>query len=97
MKRFRYAFTARVAVAAFAVVLAVGLAGGQTYKVEHLSTFPGYCWALYVEGNYAYVGEGINEPGYNAPNLRVFDVSDPSDPVQEGIYWGLPRAAEGLG
>ena len=63
----------RAALVGLAFVMAAGAAVGQGWNVEVVGQIGGVCYAVYVEGNYAYIGEGVN--------LTILDVSNPTSPV----------------
>jgi len=42
---------------------------------------PGEAWSVFVKGNYAYVADG--------GGLRIYDVRNPSKPLEVG-YWHAP-------
>lgn len=64
----RFALTA----ALFAATIAP--APAQGWNVELVGQIGGRCTALHVDGNYLYVGQGVN--------LAVFDIFDPSSPIR---------------
>jgi len=60
---------------------------GQGWNVEVVGQIGGECRAVFVAGNYAYIGEG--------PNLRILDVSNASSPVALGRVL-LPDIVRGV-
>ena len=74
--RARISCFCRVAWFALAAWAVAENIGAQAWNVEFVGQIGGSCYAVHVEGNYAYIGE--------KKRLRILDVSDPSRPVALG-------------
>jgi len=90
MRRDRLSYAARLAViGGVFYALALQPATGQGWNVELIGQIGGPCEAVYVQGNYAYIGQGAH--------LAVVDISNPSRPISVGrillpdidIVWGV--------
>ena len=69
------------------LVDAVALAGAQSLEFDHVGTIPGPVQHVEVHGPRAYVASGRI--------FRLFDISDPSRPVEIGMYT-FPRPIRGF-
>ena len=91
MSGYRIGWAAQVVLASLCSVFAGAGGGAQPYNVALVSRLPGHFEAVQVVGRYAYISENASFPGI----LRIFDVSNPSSPVELGSLrlpswvWGV--------
>jgi hypothetical protein len=87
MKHAAIRWAGQIALAVVLFALAVELAGAQGWNVRLVGQIGGACYAVAVQGNYAYIGEG--------PNLTILNVSTPARPVVVGKI-RLPYIVQGI-